>query len=223
MPTYFTKSTFAFLRDLAKNNDRTWFDANRDRYEEHVKRPALDFIQEMAPRLATLSPHFHAGPRSLFRIHRDVRFSKDKRPYKTTIGIQFRHDAGRDAHAPGYYLHIEPGGSFAGLGMWHPDGPALRKVRDRMVEAPELWHDAVQHRPFQDAFELEGDALKRAPRGYDPEHPLIEDLKRKDFIGGRKVPNAFVQDPELPDQLTALFAAGTPFMRFLCEAVGVEF
>ena len=223
MASYFDNRTFAFLQDLAANNDRTWFQEHRDRYEAHVKAPALELIQDLGAPFAAISSHFHVGPRSLFRVHRDVRFSKDKRPYKTTIGLHFRHDAGRDAHAPGYYLHVEPGGSFVGLGMWHPDGTALRKVRDRIVESPEVWREAVGDEVFRDTFELEGERLKRAPRGYDADHPLIEDLKRKDFIGGHKVPDSFVLDRELPDRLTSLFAAGTPFMRFLCEAVGVAF
>ena len=147
-----------------------------------MKGPALALIQEVAPHLAALSPHFHAGPRSLFRIHRDVRFSKDKSPYKTSVGVQFRHDAGRDSHAPGFYLHVEPGKSFVGLGMWHPDGPALRKVRERIVEKPGSWRAAMGDRRFRDAFELEGDRLERPPRGFDPEHPLIEALKWKDYI-----------------------------------------
>ena len=177
----------------------------------------------MAPHLAALSTHFHAGPRSLFRIHRDVRFSNDKSPYKTSVGVQFRHDAGRDAHAPGFYLHVEPGNSFVGLGMWHPDGPTLRKVRERIVEKPDGWRRAVGDQGFRDRFELEGDRLQRPPRGFDPEHPLIESLKWKDYIGIRPVPEAFVTDPELPGRLAGLFGAGTRLMRFLCKAVAVPF
>ena len=211
------------MRELKADNERRWFEDNRARYEDHVKGPALALIQEVAPHLAALSPHFHAGPRSLFRIHRDVRFSKDKSPYKTSVGVQFRHDAGRDAHAPGFYLHVEPGKSFVGLGMWHPDRAALRKVRERIVEKPGSWRAAMGDRRFRDAFELEGDRLERPPRGFDPEHPLIEALKWKDYIGVRPVTEAFVTDSALPDQLVSLFRVGTPFMRFLCKAVGVSF
>ncbi|MGD8321387.1 MAG: TIGR02453 family protein, partial [Gemmatimonadota bacterium] len=133
---YFTRETFAFLEELADNNERAWFGANKGRYEDHVKVPALRFIQDFAPHLARISAHFTAGPRSLFRIHRDVRFSRDKSPYKTHLGIQFRHDAGRNVHAPGYYFHVEPGEVFVALGLWHPDGPATRKIREAMVEDP---------------------------------------------------------------------------------------
>ena len=220
---YFGSGTFSFLQELKANNEKGWFEANRSRYGDHVKGPALTLIQDMGPRLAKLSPHFHAGPRSLFRIHRDVRFSRDKSPYKTSVGVQFRHDAGKDAHAPGFYFHVEPGNSFLGLGMWHPDGSAIRKVRELIIEMPDDWRSAVGRRGFRDAFELQGDRLSRPPRGFDPEHPLIEALKWKDYIGVRSVTHSFVTDPKLPDALVRLFRAGTPFMRFLCRAVGVPF
>jgi uncharacterized protein (TIGR02453 family) len=220
---YFTKETFRFLKELAKNNRRDWFTANKGRYEEHVKDPALRFIQDFAPHLAKLSPHFHAGPRSLFRIHKDTRFSKDKSPYKTHTGIQFRHDLARDAHAPGYYLHIEPGAAFTGLGLWHPDGPTTRKIREHIVEEPEAWKKASRGRKFTDTLEAVGDKLSRAPRGFDPDHPLVEDLKWKDFIGSRSLDDDLITSPHLPRELAKIFSAGTPYMAFLCEAVGVPF
>ncbi|MEQ8329278.1 MAG: DUF2461 domain-containing protein [Longimicrobiales bacterium] len=220
---YFSRATFAFLKDLAANNDRSWFESNRERYEDHVKIPALRFIQDFGPVLDGISPHFVAGPRSLFRIHRDVRFSKDKSPYKTHTGIQFRHARARDVHAPGFYLHVEPGASFVALGMWHPVGPALRKVRERIVEHPEEWRAAVEAPAFTRTFERDGDRLTRPPRGFDAEHPLVEELKWKDHLGVRSVPQSFVTDPELPRKLGEMLAAGTPLMRFLCAAVDAEF
>jgi uncharacterized protein (TIGR02453 family) len=120
---YFTPSLFTFLRELAENNNREWFQDNKSRYEQHVKDPALRLIADFGPRLKKISPHFRADPRavggSLFRIHRDTRFSKDKSPYKTHTGIQFRHELGKDAYAPGFYLHLEPGQVFCGVGSWH--------------------------------------------------------------------------------------------------------
>ena len=130
---HFTRKTFGFLRDLSENNDREWFQANKGRYEEDVKRPALEFIRDFSESLKTLSPHFKADPRanggSLFRIYRDTRFSKDKSPYKTFTGIQFRHDRGKDAHTPGFYLHLEPRQCFVGLGIWHPDGKRVNTIQ----------------------------------------------------------------------------------------------
>jgi uncharacterized protein (TIGR02453 family) len=221
--TYFGRETFRFLRDLADNNDREWFAANRARYEARVRDPALRFIQDFAAELGELSGHFQAGPRALFRIHRDTRFSKDKSPYKSYTGIQFRHDRAKDVHAPGYYLHIEPGGVFAGLGIWRPDGASLRAIRERIVEKPADWKRAMRAKRFRETFNLQGDRLKRPPRGFDAEHPLIDDLRWKDFIAIRNLPQSFVTGAEFPKELAALFRSGSPFMRFLCDAVGVPF
>jgi uncharacterized protein (TIGR02453 family) len=153
----------------------------------------------------------------MFRIHRDTRFSKDKSPYKTAIGIQFRHELGKDAHAPGYYLHIDGGGCLAGAGMWHPDSPSLRKIREAIVEDPQAWKRTVGAKRFRDAYVLEGDRLKRAPRGFDPDHPLVEDLKRKDFIGVAKLPQKMITDRKLPEQLAKVFRTGTPLVDLLCN------
>jgi uncharacterized protein (TIGR02453 family) len=221
--TYFTRATFAFLKDLKANNDRDWFADNRGRYEDHVKDAALRLIEDFAPHLAKISPHFMATPRSLFRIHRDTRFSKDKSPYKTAIGVQFLHDRAKNAHAPGFYFHVAPGEVFLACGIWHPEAPALRKIRERIVEEPAAWKRASRGRKFVEAFELAGDSLKRAPRGFDPDHPLLDDLRRKDFIGVQRVTQTFATSATLPRDLAARFAAGTPLMRFLCEALEVEF
>jgi len=183
---HFSAETFAFLRDLAANNDREWFKANKGRFDEVVKEPAIRFILDFAPALKKISPHFKADPRgnggSLFRIYRDIRFSKDKSPFKTHTGIQFRHDQGKDAHAPGFYLHLEPGSCFVGLGIWRPDGTTLRKIREGLVEDGTGWRTAVEGKAFKKHFHLSGDSLIRPPKGFDPSHPLIEELKRKDFV-----------------------------------------
>jgi uncharacterized protein (TIGR02453 family) len=220
---HFSPDTLRFIRDLKRNNTREWFVANKARYEDAVKDPALRLIADFAPLLGKISPHFRATPRSLFRIHRDTRFSKDKSPYKTHVGIHFRHDRARDAHAPGYYLHIEPGSVFAGVGIWHPEGDALRKIRERIAEDPAGWKRASRTKAFTRTFELAGDALKRAPKGFDPAHPLVEDLKRKDFIGVVELDDTFVTKDGLSERLATTFAAGTPLMRFLCEALEVPF
>ncbi len=220
---YFTRETFRFLEELAANNDRDWFEENKPRYERFVKVPALRLIQDVAPRLKKVSPHFKATPRSLFRIYRDLRFAKDKAPFKTHIGIQLRHDRGRDVHAPGYYVHVEPGQVFVALGLWRPHGETLRSVRERIVEEPAAWKRASRARRFTSVFELEGDRLKRAPRGIDPEHPLIDDLKWKDFIARADLSKRDAMSPDLPATLGRIFAAGTPLMKFLCTAVDVPF
>jgi uncharacterized protein (TIGR02453 family) len=224
---YFTDRTFAFLRDLSSHNDRAWFDRNRERYERDVREPALAFIVDFAPRLAKISPRFRADPRksggSMFRIHRDTRFSKDKSPYKTHTGIQFRHEAGRDAHAPGFYLHVDAGGSFVGVGTWHPDSSTLRAIRDAIVDDPDAWRDAALRGSFAGSFALAGESLSRAPRGYDADHPLIDDLKRKDFIGAAQLTKKRMTDAAFLDDFEALCRAGAPLVRWLCRATGNPF
>ena len=176
---------FAFLSDLERNNRREWFQANKQRYEQSVKDPALGFIADFAPRLAKISPHFKADPKpvggSLFRIYRDTRFSKDKTPYKTNVGIHFRHRAGKDVHAPGFYLHLACDEVFLGAGLWHPESSGLAAIRQRIDGEPDAWL-AAKGAVTGEGWSLGGDSLKRAPRGYPKDHPLLEDLRRKDHI-----------------------------------------
>lgn len=224
---HFHPETFAFLRELAKHNRREWFQANKQRYQEHVRDPAVRFITTFAEPLERISPHFRADPRpvggSLFRIYRDTRFSKDKRPFKTHVGIQFRHGIGKDVHAPGFYLHLEPDSVFLAAGIWHPDTGTLRKIRDALVEDPAAWKRAAYGKRFQTRFELEGDTLTRAPRGYDPEHPLIDDLKRKDFIGVALLTEADAIRAGFVRQVADLCRLAGPFVKHLCTALAVPF
>jgi uncharacterized protein (TIGR02453 family) len=223
----FSTDLFAFLKDLSKNNRRDWFTAHKARYEDAVKSPALCFITEAGSRLARVAPSFLADPRpvggSLFRIYRDTRFGGDKTPYKTHTGIQFRHKAGKDAHAPCYYLHLEPRGCFVAVGIWHPDGPALARIRSAIVAAPADWKKAKDNRRFRASFDLSGDSLARAPRGYDPEHPLIEDLKRKDFVAVAGLTERDVIGADFLERFIGLCRDGAPLVRFLCRAIGVPF
>ncbi len=225
--SYFTPKFFKFLRDLRENNNREWFNDHKSRYEDDVKDPALRFISDFGPHLEKISRHFTADPRpvggSMFRIYRDVRFSKNKAPYKTAVGIQFRHRAGRDAHAPGFYLHLGPGEIFAAAGLWHPDGPTLKAIRDGLVADPAGWKRIMSGKAFRSGFELGGDSLKRPPKGYDPEHPLIDDLKRKDFIAHTPLTQKVVTDAGLPGRLAGHFRQLAPMVRFLCDAVGVDY
>jgi uncharacterized protein (TIGR02453 family) len=174
-----------FFRYLSNNNDRDWFLKNKVRYERHVKEPLLQFVSDFGPHLRRINPHLVADPRpvggSLFRIHRDVRFSSDKSPYKTHAGVRFPHEESKNVHAPGYYLHLAPGEVFAAAGIWHPDPVTLKKVRDAIVLDSSGWKRATSQ-TVRGKCTLGGDSLKKIPRGYEPEHPFAEDLKRKDFI-----------------------------------------
>lgn len=224
---YFTNDTMAFLRKLAKNNRRDWFEQHRLDYEETVRTPALRFIEDITDDLASLSPHFLAVPRkvggSLMRVHRDVRFGKDKRPYKTNIGIQFRHERGKDVHAPGFYVHIEPGECFIGAGIWRPESTALGKIRESISEQPKKWLDTKNGKAFIRHFELRGDSLSRPPRGFDKDHPQIEDLKRKDFIAITPVDDDKVLKPGFKKLVLDRFQAADGYMRFLCHALELNY
>ena len=217
----------AFLQELRSNNERGWFTANRERYEETVREPARAFIRAMAPALAAISPHFRADDRrtggSLMRIHRDTRFSRDKTPYKTNVGIQFRHALGRDVHAPGFYVHLEPGSAFLGAGVWRPDSSALFMIRARINEEPDTWREVRDDEAFQAAFRLGGESLKTMPRGFARDHALAEDLRRKDFIALHELPIGDAPGPEFPDLAAARMRDSGGFIRFLCEALDVPF
>ena len=223
----FNRSLLAFLRELADNNEREWFAENKHRYDALVLNPALDFIAAMGPRLEKFAPEFEAIPKrmggSLMRVYRDTRFGRDKTPYKTNVGIQFRHTQGKDVHAPGYYVHLAPGEVFIAAGMWHPEPDALARVRDAIVEKPAEWKKARDAAAFRRAFTLDGDALKRPPRGVPAEHPFVEDLKRKDFIATVDLDESAALSPRFIDDVVNRFRAATPFMKFLCRAVNVPY
>ena len=222
-----TPALFDFLRDLEASNERQWFEANKERYRTEVRDPVLDFIVAFAQPLKKISPHFPADPRanggSLFRIYRDTRFSKDKTPYKTNVGAHFRHAAGKDAHAPGFYLHLEPGTCFGGCGIWHPDNHTLSRIRGAIIDRPDEWKRITNAKAFRETFELMGESLKRPPRGYDPEHPLMEYLKRKDFVAITSFSEADAIRPDFLNRFTAIARKGSTFVGFLSQAVGVPY
>ena len=223
----FEPTIFQFLEELKDHNNRPWFQKNKSRYEEQVLEPCLAFIRAFEPKLKRLSKSFIASDRrvggSLMRVYRDTRFAKDKRPYKTNVGIQFRHEFGRDIHAPGFYVHIAPDECFLGVGVWHPDGKALGRIRQAIVDHPDRWRRATRGKRFGQYFELTGDRLKRPPRGFPADHPLVEDLKWKDVIGIAGQTEQDVLEEAFIYNVAASFAASRPFMRFLCKALEVPF
>jgi uncharacterized protein (TIGR02453 family) len=223
----FSPELFAYLRELADNNTREWFTTHKGRYVAEVQEPALAFVEDIGVRLPEVSRHFVADARtsggSLFRIYRDIRFSKDKTPYKTHTGIQFRHERARDVHAPGYYLHLEPGTVFMACGTWHPDRDALHAIRTAIAARPSRWQAIVEEPAFSRHFRLEGESLKRPPAGFDRDHPLIDELKRKDFIAVAGLTEADVLAGDFLDRFLDLCAAAGDFMRFLCENARVSY
>jgi uncharacterized protein (TIGR02453 family) len=224
---HFDREFFSFLEELKLNNTREWFLANKERYRSEVQEPLLSFISDFADPLHDISHEFVADPRpsggSMFRIYRDVRFAKDKSPYKTHAAAQFRHRAGRDAHAPGFYLHLEPGNVFVGAGSWHPGGEATAQIRTAIAENPKAWQKVLSSPGFSKRHQLVGESLKRPPRGFDPEHPLIEEIKRKDFISIENFSQAKACSPGFIDVVADSFRTASPLVKFLTEAVGQPF
>jgi len=223
----FSAATLSFLDEVTANNNRAWFEANKSRYESLVREPALEFAAAMGPLLDGFAPNFRAEPRkvggSLMRVFRDTRFSRDKAPYKTNIGIQFRHSMGKDVHAPGFYLHVSTNECFLGAGCWHPEADARGRIRHLVATMPERWFAARDDRRFSRHRTLAGDALTRAPRGYAVDHPALEDLKRKDSIALAPLSFDDVISPGLLKLAGSRFASAAPLMRFLCVALGVPF
>jgi uncharacterized protein (TIGR02453 family) len=218
-----TPQTFRFLRELAAHNDREWFNANKQRYIDEVRDPLLQFVADLAPRLVKISKNMVSDPRpvggSLFRIYRDTRFSKDKRPYKTHAGLSFRHADGRDVHGPIFYLHLEPGRVFAAAGMWHPPSDSLRQVRDAIVAHPGRWRRVLRSRGLD--LDDGADRLKRPARGYDPEHPFADDLKRKSFTASTPFTQREACAPDFQERFAKACRQKAPLIEFLTNAVGL--
>jgi len=224
----FPKDFFAFFRELKAHNERPWFEANKERFRESVQAPMSQFIAAMAPRLSRISKRFTADPRpnggSMFRIYRDVRFSKDKRPYKEHAACHFRHSLGKDVHAPGFYMHFAPGEVFFGGGLWMPPPESLAKIRDAIAAKSSGWKKVLEDRNFAKRFDgVKGEGLVRPPRGFDPEHPYIEDIKRKSFYAMHEADQKLAASPALVDEVADTFVALSPLMKFLCTSLGVPY
>lgn len=221
----FTAQSFRFLSALARHNNRDWFAQHKTDYEAQVREPALAFIASLQAPMAALSPQFDVSAKkvggSLMRVFRDTRFSNDKTPYKTNIGIQFRHVSGKDVHAPGFYIHLSPDECFLGVGIWHPEPEALKKIRHYIADNPNAWSQAKGDKAFQKYFTLDGDSLQRMPRGFDEQHPHAVDLKRKDFIGIHPFAADEAQKTTFGKFCLTRFRAAEEFMHTLCDAVDV--
>lgn len=221
---YFTPKLFSFLRELAAYNDREWFAAHRDDYETHLREPARRLIVDLAGPLAGISEHLIADASrvggSLLRIQRDVRFSPDKTPYRNYLGIHLRHENWRETHCPSIYLALQPKRSYIAVGSWRPDAKTADKIRLAIVEQPDAWRNATAD---LGDLRLEGDSLKRPPRGFDPGHGLIADLQRKDFAAAGRLTQSEITSDDFLDSIVDRCHRGAPLLEFLCRAVGVPF
>ncbi len=226
----FGPGALRFLRSLARNNRKEWFEAHRDDYEREIKRPLMALIEEVDVHLATIAPEIVGTKKSLFRIHRDVRFSKDKRPYKTHAACWFYHrDAGRAvgenaAHGgAGFYFHFAPDEVFTGGGVWMPPRPALLRIRDAIAEAPEVFTDLVTAPAFKRRFgSLEQEhMLVRMPRGYAPDHPAGDWLRYQSFTAGHALDEAALGSRRLIDTLVKDFTVMLPLVRWINSVSGL--
>jgi uncharacterized protein (TIGR02453 family) len=235
-PTFtgFRPEAIQFLADLAENNDRAWFQPRKGEYERLLKEPLQALIAALADRFEARGIPLRADPaKSPFRIYRDVRFSKDKSPYKTNLGASFpwvgdgpadgvARSHTSNVHSSGGYFHLSPGEIFVGGGIWHPEKPWLDAFRRRVDADPGELRTLVEEPAFRTTFgRLGGEepSLKRMPQGYAPDHPAEDLLRLKDVIFGRRLSDAEATSPKLPDILTDSFATALPVLRYLA-AVG---
>ncbi len=224
----FPPELFTFLKSLKDNNNREWFNDNKPQYKEYVVEPVCDFIFAMSPRLEKISRYYVADSRahggSMFRIYRDTRFSRDKKPYKEHVGCQFRHVAGKDVHAPGFYLHIEPGNIRIGGGIWRPPNPVLNQIRTRIVEKPDEWKAIINNTTFKKRFDsVDGDQLRRPPNGFSKDAPHMKDLKRKSYFMMQKHEDETLLQPGILSEVERVFKAVSPLMAFLTTAIELPY
>ena len=223
----FSPALFQFLEELEQHNTRDWFQDNKNRYESDVREPSLAFVREMGERICGVTDALVASDKksggSLMRIHRDTRFSKNKAPYKTNVGIQFRHRAGKDVHAPCLYVHFDTQDCFIAVGVWGPPNPELNKIRALIDAQQDRWREIVGDPAFTAAFEREGESLKRVPRDYDKEHPLGDDLKRKSHMAVHRFDPQVATSEGFADLVEEKLQLAAPFAAFLCEAIGQPF
>ena len=228
MATYFSDASFKFLRGLARHNDKTWFNAHKAQYEDHVRQPFLRLLTDLQPDLAQISGHFRADPRtvggSLFRIYRDARFSNDKSPYKSWQGARLYHERHKQVPAPSFYLHLQPGECFVGAGLWHPEPDTQRRVRQFILDNPGSWK-ATAHAPaLRKRFGFdESDMLVRTPQGFPAGFEFIDDLRHRNWVLLRHVDDAGMTSSRLRQTIAGDLAALGPFVDYLCAALDLEF
>lgn len=228
----FRPAAMTFLRALKRTNTREWFQAHRDDYEREVREPLVALVEEIDVRLAELAPEIVGDPkRSLFRIHRDVRFSNDKSPYKTNAACWFYHgDAGRGVGSTtphggaGFYFHMEPGESMIGGGIWMPPRPTLTRIREHLDEEHASLRRILRDAAFKKRFGAldESAMLTRMPRGYAEDHPAADLLRHQSFTVGRSLSDAELFSPKLADVLARDYARLVPFVRWFNGALGLR-
>jgi uncharacterized protein (TIGR02453 family) len=223
---YFSPDLFRFLDELERHNQRDWFEANKERYQKSVRDPFLHLVADLGPKLAKISVNLVADPKpvggSMMRIHRDIRFAKDKSPYKTAVMAHFWHKKGKEGATPAFYLRLKPGDSGAGGGIWQPEPGALKKIRKAIVDDSARWKRIKDGREFRSSCGMAGESLKRPPPGFDADHPFIDDIKRKDFAVTTPLDDKQVTSENFMEQLVGAFKTTAPLLQFLSDAVGLK-
>ena len=214
------KSTMQFLKDIDKNNNRDWFQENKPYYLE-AQGNVIDFVESVLQNMATYDEEIVKTDvkKALFRIYRDTRFSKDKTPYKTNFGISL--GIGKGSQNAGYYIHIEPGKSFVGAGLYQPDSSNLKKIRSEISTYRKEFLDIIHSKNFQKFYpELhQEDKLKNPPQGFDKENPMIEYLKLKNVLVLHKLSDAQVFSKDSATFVSELFEVAQPFNQFINNAI----
>jgi uncharacterized protein (TIGR02453 family) len=217
----FPQEGIDFMKRLKRNNNRPWFEKHKEEYESFVKLPMQSLIVALQPHFEKFAPEFDLNPkRSLFRIYRDVRFSKDKTPYKTHAAAHLvLRGKPKGVEGSGYYLHIEPGEVFLGGGIYMPDGDQLKKIRRAIADHAEQFLAIIQKTTFKKKFgKLEGAKLQRVPQGYDADHAMAEWLKYKQFFVGVEWPESKCLKRGFVSEVAGVFETAAPMVRFLNEA-----
>lgn len=215
------KDTLSFIKDVAENNNREWFAENKPRYEES-KANVLELVASIIPELSKIDPLISADldpKKCLLRIYRDVRFSKNKDPYKNNFGMWFSSKS-KGGNEPGYYLHIQPGLSFIAGGYWMPDAAHLKLIRQEIDYNIGDFKDIINNKDFKTQFKFGGGAaLKNAPKGYDPADPNIEYLKLKSFEASMNLNDEEFLKPDIVNKLVSSFSTVSPLVAFLRNAI----
>ncbi|MBI5464857.1 MAG: DUF2461 domain-containing protein [Ignavibacteriales bacterium] len=218
----FPKEAFRFFAQLRKNNHREWFEKHKHEYESFVRLPMQSLIASLRPQFTRFAPEFDLNPkRSIFRIYRDVRFSKDKTPYKTHVAAHIVL-AGKPKGfvGSGYYLHVEPSECFVGGGIYVPDGEQLKKIRKAIAGRGKEFLSILNERSFKKRFgKIEGAKLQRVPRGYDDAHPMAEWLKLKQFFVGVSLKGEECFKPGFAGLAARICEDAAPLVRFLNGAL----
>lgn len=228
MSAYFTAESLKFLRGLARHNDRTWFLAHKAEYDDYVRAPFQRLLTDLQPVVASISPHYRSDPKavggSMFRIQRDTRFASDKTPYKPWQGARIYHERRKQVAAPSFYLHLEPGASFIGAGLWHPETHTQRRVRQFIFDNPAAWARVAHDKNLRKHFHLASkEMLVRPPSGFPADFAHIDDLRHRNFALMTDLDDAQVTSSRLFKRVETDLLQLAPFVDYLCAALDLEF